>query len=210
MKIVNNYLNKNSIKAITIEESRESLIIMEKKSPEKTPEERQSKLMISEVAEGIQIKKEPTDNDDDELVKQEFLIPPDAIKQEPPESDDVDPNLNECINMEEALANQRVNEEILKDLPEKLSQHVENEEENAPVEKPPEDEHMDEDNTEEDKLDEILKINRQILSIIKNLDVKYHDDNSKNHSVLINNKCTIIKEADSLTSNRPTKSENNT
>jgi hypothetical protein len=81
MKIVGNYVSKNSIKAVTIEESKEKLVIMEKASTENP-----GNLLISEVSSicDVQIKKEPDSSDGPDLE-----IPDIEIKNEPQELEEV-------------------------------------------------------------------------------------------------------------------------
>ncbi|CAG9806682.1 unnamed protein product [Chironomus riparius] len=79
MKIVGNYVSQNSIKAVTIEESKEKLVIMEKTSSENT-----GNLLISEVSSicDVQVKKEPDSSDGQDIEIPEIEI---DIKKEPQE-----------------------------------------------------------------------------------------------------------------------------
>lgn len=81
MKIVGSYVSKNSIKAVTIEESKEKLLIMEKTSTENP-----GNLLISEVSSicDVQIKKEPDSSDGPDIE-----IPDIEIKDEPQEPEEV-------------------------------------------------------------------------------------------------------------------------
>lgn len=76
MKIVGNYVSVNSIKAVTIEESKEKLVIMEKAS----------NLLISEVSSicDVQVKKEPDSSDGPDIE-----VPEIDIKKEPQELEEI-------------------------------------------------------------------------------------------------------------------------
>ena len=82
MKIVGNYVSNNSIKAVTIEESKEKLVIMEKASNEMNP----GNLVISEVSSicDVQVKKEPDSSDGPDVT-----IPDITIKKEPQDIEEV-------------------------------------------------------------------------------------------------------------------------
>lgn len=81
MKIVGNYVSINSIKAVTIEESKEKLVIMEK-----VPTENTGNLLISEVSSicEVQVKKEPDSSDGPDIE-----IPEIDIKKEPQEPEEI-------------------------------------------------------------------------------------------------------------------------
>jgi len=109
MKIVGSYVSKNSIKAVTIEESKEKLLIMEKASTENP-----GNLLISEVSSicDVQIKKEPDSSDGPDIE-----IPDIEIKDEPQELEEVYELPENSIphtteNLEENSINTQPNDKI--------------------------------------------------------------------------------------------------
>lgn len=163
MKIVNNYITKNDIKAITIEESREKLVITEKVPQAATNSQEFNSL-------DIEIKREPEanpviqeqifSNDLDSSVEPEILIKEEVeveevtIKQEPV---DVDENPEQKSSNDDDFQEPSTSQ----DLQESPTQSV------------------DQTENSDSKIDQILKLNQDIFNMISSLDHKFDDYKGK-------------------------------
>jgi hypothetical protein len=151
MKIVSNFTAKNNLKAITIEESSDRLVIMEK--PVKPPSD-SNRFVISSVCESVEFKIE---------------------KEDEPSGLDIQIKVEKEDEPEENLDNIQIKTEV----PDDEQQYTYIEQQQPPPTPPThtfENHHQlnqyreeTENGTGEDKLDIILGLNREILRLVKGL-----------------------------------------
>lgn len=141
MKIVNNFITKNDIKAITIEESREKLVLMEK-LPQTTSQD--DNLL------DIEIKREPDDGTNQDIFVNELDT-----------SSMIEPNIKEEIDQIEIKTEPlEVNDDDFHEPT--TSQDIQTETLNTDL-----------------KIDQILKLNRDIFAMITTIDLKFDELKSK-------------------------------